>query len=132
VLEQTQAELEGTQVTVVRAMNDLDPVVPLRYHTKIDDPDMGQVSCDHQAGQACRLRDMAFMRPEPSTLLVREEGCDPGSFGVPITRFFDQFHIRDQIDRLISSRSAVGGSSVATNNLIYCSNEYASSSAAAV
>jgi hypothetical protein len=98
VIEQNQAKLEETQVTTVRAMNDLDPAISLGNRTQVDDPDVGQASRDHQAGQACRIRDVAFVQVEAAALLIREEGLNPVPFGIPVTRFFGQFHIGDQVD----------------------------------
>ena len=49
VFEQVQAKLEETQVTAVSAMDDLDPIVSLGDHAQVDDPDVGQASCDHEA-----------------------------------------------------------------------------------
>jgi len=39
MLEQLQTKLEGTQVTAIRAMDHLDPVISLGNHTQIDDLD---------------------------------------------------------------------------------------------
>jgi hypothetical protein len=103
MIEQIQAELEETQVAAVSAVNNLDPVVPLGNHAQIDDPDVGQASSDQQAGQARRVRDMTSVQVEPSALLVGEESLNPVSFGVPVTSFFGQFHIRDQVDGLFVS-----------------------------
>ncbi len=74
VFEQVQAELEKAQVTAVSTMNNLHPIVPLGDYAQIDDPDVGRASCDHQTGQAHRVRDVAFVQVEPPAFPVGEEG----------------------------------------------------------
>jgi len=103
MIEQKQAKLEETQVATVRAVNNLDPVVPLGNHAQIDDPDISQASRNQQAGQARRIRDMTFVQIEAAALLVGEESFNPVAFGVPVTSFFGQFHIRDQVNRIFVS-----------------------------
>lgn len=82
MLDQVQAELEETQVTPIGSMNGLDPAMLLGYHAQIDDPDVGQAGCDHQAGQTRRVRDVAFVQVEASALLVREKGFNAVAFGI--------------------------------------------------
>jgi hypothetical protein len=76
VFEQVQAQLKETQITAVSAMDDLDPAISGSDCAQVDDPDVGQASRDHQAGQALGVRDMAFVQVEASALLVGEESLD--------------------------------------------------------
>ena len=98
MLQQVQVELEQAQVTAAGAVYDLDAAVPLGNDAQIDDPEIGQAGCDNQAGQACGVRYVAFGQVEPSALLIGEEGFNANALGVPVTRFFDQFHTCDQVD----------------------------------
>ena len=53
---------------------------------QVDDPQIGQASCDHQIAQALWIRQMTFMQKEPTAFLVGEEGFDLKTFFVPIDR----------------------------------------------
>jgi hypothetical protein len=100
MIEQVQAKLEKTQVTAIRAMDDLDPIIPLSNDTQVNDPDISQASGDHQACQTHWVRDLAFVQMEAPALLVGEEGSDAKAFGIPVTSFFGQLHIGGQVNRL--------------------------------
>jgi hypothetical protein len=54
VFEQVQAQVKEAQVTPVSAMDDRDPSVLLGDDAQVDDPDVGQARCDHQACQVGR------------------------------------------------------------------------------
>ena len=98
MFQQVQAKLEEAQITAVRAMDNLDPAIPLGDHTQVDDPDVGQASRDHQPGQALWIRDVALVQVESSALLIGEESLNSEPFGVPVAGFWHQFHVGHQVD----------------------------------
>ena len=76
----------------------LDPILSQCHEAEIDDPQIGQASCDHQGAQAFRIRQMAFVEVKSAAFLVGEEGFDLKTFFVPITGFTGQFEIGHQKD----------------------------------
>ena len=101
MLQQAQTQAEETQIAPVGTMNDLHPPISLGNDAQVDYPDVGQASGNHQLRQPSGVRDVALVQPEPTALLVGEESFNTEPLRVPVTGFFFQFHVGDQIDGVL-------------------------------
>ena len=86
MIQQRQTEAEQAPIAAIRAMNDFYPIVSHSNAAQINDPQVGQASGDHQIAQALRVRQMTFVKEEPTAFLIREEGFDLKTFFVPVQR----------------------------------------------
>jgi len=68
--------LKKAQVAPISAMNNGCPLVTLGDNAQKNDPDVSQTSSDHQASQALRVSDVAFVQVKAPAFLVREKGFD--------------------------------------------------------
>src|SRR5919108_1718259 len=82
VLQQSQSELEQTEVTAVATMDNAVPAVVLTERPQINDPDVGQAGRHQHAREARGVYQMRCVEMEATTFLVREKGFDPKPFGI--------------------------------------------------
>lgn len=61
-------------------MNDFYPILSYGHAAQVDDPEVSQTRRNHQVVQAFWVRQVAFVKVEPTTFLVAEEGFDLGTF----------------------------------------------------
>ena len=73
MLEQVQAQLEKAQITPVGSVDDFDPVISFGEHSQVNDPDISQACCDHESGEARRVRDVALVEVEAPAFLVEKK-----------------------------------------------------------
>lgn len=92
--------MEQAPVAAIYAMNDFYPIVTHCNAAQVDDPQVSQTSSDHQIAQTLRVRQVTFMKKEPTAFLVREEGFNLKTFFVPVNGLIRQFDIRHQINRM--------------------------------
>ena len=97
MFEQVQAEFEEAQVTAVRTVDDFDPIISLGNDAQVDNPDVGQASCNHQPSQTRWLRDVALMQVETAAFLIREQGFNAEPLFIPIAGLLRQFHVGNQV-----------------------------------
>ena len=81
-------------------MNEALPLLPFGDNSQPDDPDVGQTSGDHQAGQALRVSQVTFMQMKASTFLVGKKGFNFEAMPIPVEGFLTQFKVRNQVKRL--------------------------------
>ena len=55
MIGQCQTETEQTSIAAIGAVNGFDPIVLQGDAAQIDDPQVGQETCDHQIVQALRI-----------------------------------------------------------------------------
>src|SRR5690606_21591518 len=82
-------------------MDDSNPLVSFGYHAQINYPNVSQTSSYEQAGHARWVGNMTFVQMEAPTLLVGEEGFNAKASTIPVTGFFSQGHIGDQVNRFL-------------------------------
>ena len=81
-------------------MHKFAPLVAQRQHAQVDDPNIGQTRCHHQAGEPFRFTQVALVQMKATTFLIGEEGFNPKTLPIPIAGFALEFHVGQEINRL--------------------------------
>src|SRR5665648_904642 len=84
-------------------MNDIYPTLSHGDTAQVNDPQISQASCDHQIAQAFWVRHVTFVKKEPTTFHIGEEGFNLETLFVPVQGFIGQFEISHQIDRVLKT-----------------------------
>ncbi|HEY4690857.1 MAG TPA: hypothetical protein VIK33_16215 [Anaerolineae bacterium] len=110
IIQETQAQLEQTEITAVAPMNAGLPLVALSQGAQVDDPQVSQAGGQHQPRDPFGVTQVTAVQLKAPAFRVGKEGFDPHllrswgrcvhAFAIPVTGSLHAGQDADQVDRL--------------------------------
>ena len=83
IIQESQAELEQTQITAVPPMNERLPLVVLSQGAQENNPQVSQASGQHQPRDPLGVTQVTAVQLKAPAFLVGKEGFDVHAFAIP-------------------------------------------------